>query len=476
MSQSIAKNTAFITAAFIGQKVISFVYFTLIARQIGATNTGKYFFALSFTTIFVVFIDLGLNQVLIRESARFKEKAQNYFSTILWAKIILAFLIYVVALITINLLGYPEEIRHLVYLSAITMVFDSLHLSIYGVIRAIGSLKYEAFSILASQFLTLILGLTFLYSGLPLIFLILAFTIPSFLNVCYASIILSSKYQIRLHPHFNKEILIMFLKIAAPFALAAIFARLYSYFDSVLLSKIAGDKAVGWYSIAYKITFAFQFIPMALIAAVYPRFSEYFINNKERLAYVFERSLKYLLIIVLPISLGIGILAKDIVLSIYSIDFLHSILPLQILMAGLVFSFLSFPVGALLNACNKQSTQTIIVFAVLIINIVLNLILIPHYTIIGAAVSATVGNALLTLIGYFFARRLAPVSHWFIGKSLLQTLLASAIMGLAVWQINFHWHYLMAIVGGGVVYSVCLFLFQVINKEQIKEAVLILKK
>ena len=195
---SIAKNTVFMTVASIGQKIISFGYFTLIARHIGAEGTGKYFFALSFTTVFVVFIDLGLNNVLIRESSRAKEKIQQYFSTVLFTKIFLGILTYIAASAAINWMGYPIETRHLVYLSAVTMLFDSLHLSIFGTLRALGNLKYEAIGIVASQFTTLILGTTFLYLDFPLISLIAAFTIPSFFNVCYSSIVLYKKYGIRL--------------------------------------------------------------------------------------------------------------------------------------------------------------------------------------------------------------------------------------------------------------------------------------
>lgn len=473
---SITKNTAFITLAYIGQKVISFVYFTIIARQIGAENTGKYFFALSFTTIFVVFIDLGLTQVLIRESARFKDKTANYFSTVLSAKLFFAFFTYLATIIAINLLGYSEETKHLVYLSAVTMVFDSLHLSIYGVIRAIGSLKYEAIGIIASQFITLALGSVFLYLDLPLIYLIAAFTIPSFLNVCYASLVMSKKYGIRLNLHLDKNDLKLFLRLAAPFALAAIFARIYSYIDSVLLSKMMGDSAVGWYSIAYKITFAFQFIPMALTASIYPRFSEYFLQDKESLASVFERSLKYLWIVVFPIAIGIAILARDIVLSIYSTDYFNSILPLQILILGLIFSFVSFPIGAFLNATNRQTTQTIIVFCVLVLNVVLNIILIPQYGVIGAAISATVGNVLLTAVGYYFISRSSNISHKFISLTFLQVLVAGVIMGLAVWQINIYANYLVAILGGALIYLVALFGVRGMTIPQIKEAFNLLKK
>ena len=86
---SITKNAAFMTLASIGQKIISFVYFAIIARNIGEEGTGRYFFALAFTTVFVVFVDLGLTSVLVREAAKTREKIQSYFSTILSVKIIL---------------------------------------------------------------------------------------------------------------------------------------------------------------------------------------------------------------------------------------------------------------------------------------------------------------------------------------------------------------------------------------------------
>lgn len=474
-SQSIAKNTFFITSALIGQKIISFVYFTLIARNIGAEGTGKYFFALSFTTVFVIFVDLGLTTVLVREAARIREKTQSYFSTILSVKIIFGLLSYVAAVAVINLLGYSEEIKYLVYLSGVTMLFDSLHLSIYGVLRALGNLKYEAIGIVGSQFITLVLGSVFLYSGFPLIFLILAFVIPSFINVCYASIVLYKNYQIKLLPRFNPEIFKYLGKIAIPFALAAIFARVYSYADSIILSKLAGNTAVGWYSIPYKITFAFQFIPLALVAALYPRFSEFFISDREKLVYYFERGIKYLLLIVLPIAIGISVLAKDIVLSIYTSEFLPSILPLQILMISLIFSFLSFPIGAFLNACNRQGTQTAIIFFILALNVILNFILIPIYGVAGAAVSALAGNILLTVIGYVFVQRISKLSNLRLFKDFFWLLISACIMGLAAWYVNQYAHYLIAIAVGAIVYPAMLFITRAVTKEQVKEVVALIK-
>lgn len=477
MLHSIARNTALMTIASIGQKIISFVYFTMIARMVGVEGTGKYFFALSFTAVFVVFVDLGFTNVLIRESAKLKSKIGEYFSTVLAIKLLFGFFSYIAVVITINYLPflfgadsvYDSEIRHMVYLSAVTMIFDSFHLTMYGMLRSIGNLKYEAVSIAVSQGTTLILGSIFIFFKFPLIFLILAFTIPSFLNFCFASFIVSHKYQISIIPKFNITVFKYLGKITIPFAIAGIFARVYSYIDSILISRLLDISAVGLYSIPYKITYAFQFIPLALVATIYPRFSEYFFNNKQKLSYIFEQGIKYLMIISFPIAVGIAVLARDIILTIYTQDYISSILPLRILIFSLIFSYLSFPIGAFLNACNKQVTQTVIVGTVMCLNIILNLLLIPNYGIAGASIAAFIGNFCLTIFGYLIVPKITKISHSFLLLSALRIGFAAIVMGLSVYMINSVSHFLFAILVGIVIYPMMLFVTKAVNMLQFKQ-------
>lgn len=457
------------TAASVGQKIIAFVYFAMIARTIGAEGTGKYFFALAFTTVFVIFVDLGFTNVLVREAAKARDKMQQYFSTVLSIKILFGILTYIAAVIAINLLGYPVETKHLVYLSAVTMLFDSLHLTIYGVLRSIGDLKWEAMGIVGSQGLTLILGSFFLFTGQPLIFLILAFTIPSALNALYAALVAWKKYALSLAPRFDKQTFYYLGRIAIPFAIAAIFARVYSYADTLILSKLAGDQAVGWYSIPYKITFAFQFIPLALVAALYPRFSEFFVKDKQRLAEVFHLGMKYLLVIAFPVAVGIAVLAHDIVFLLFTAEYLPSVLPLQILIMSLIFSFVSFPIGAFLNACNKQVAQTWIVGIVMVANIILNLILIPIYGVSGAAAAALVGNALLAVLGYMIVPQITKVNHWKMAKLILQLVISAAVMGFSVWYSLHYVATYTTIPIGGIVYVAMLFVTGAVKKDQLHE-------
>jgi len=464
------------TMASIGQKILAFLYFTLIARTLGVEDTGKYFLALSFTTVFVVFIDLGLTNVMIREIAKQKDFLQKYFSNIFFVKIFLAVLVYIAAIIFANVFGYGLEVRHMIYLSAVTMVFDTFHLTAYGALRAMHNVKYEAIGIVLSQGITLILGTIFLFLKFPLIFLIFAFTFASFVNFCFALWVLKNKYNISLKPRYDKLVFRHFLFIFLPFALAAIFARIYSYADTLILSKMMGNSFVGIYSIPYKITYAFQFIPVALVAALYPKLSDYYVSAREKMGEVLEFALKYLFVIVFPIAIGIMVLSEDLILFLYGKNYLPSVLPLQVLIMSLIFSYVSFPVGAFLNAAGRQTLQMKIVAFVTFVNIFANIWLIPEIGVVGAAIAAALGNFLLTAVGFYFIPKITKVDGGRIFSIFLRVAFAACIMGISVYALNMQIPFYLTIPVGAVIYIAMLFIFKVVSIPQIKELLLLVRK
>lgn len=473
---SIAKNASYMTIASVGQKMIAFVYFAIIARMLGPAQQGIYTTAMTFTTIMVVFVDLGFTNVLVREVAKAKDKAQEYLSTLLAVKIGLGIITYLATVMIVNILGYDDLLKLLIYVSAITMLFDSCHVTLYGVMRGFGTLRYEALMIFGSQLITLLFGSLFLFLKLPLVSLVLAFTIPGAINVIFAAVVLSKKFGIHFRPSFHKTAFFHLGKIAIPFAIAAVFARIYSYIDTILLERLMDATAAGWYAVPYKITFAFQFIPLALVAALYPKFSEYYAHNRQKLAYIFERGSKYLLLLAFPIAVGIGVLAPDIIGVIFGDTYAASVLPLQILIVSLIFSFISFPIGAFLNACDKQSTQTGIVAIVMVVNIVMNIILIPTYGPVGAAIAALTGNILLTVLGYLIMPHIAKISHIFIAKTVGQVSIAAGIMGLIVYYSNLHVHFTLSIMLGIVSYAILIYIFRIVTTSQLREAFSLVKK
>ena len=149
------------------------------------------------------------------------------------------------------------------------------------------------------------------------------------------------------------------------------------------MSKLLSAKELGWWSVPYKIAFAFQFIPVALSASVYPVFSSLFLTNKMAIGPLFEKSWRYLFAIIFPAAFGLIAIADPVVRKVFGQEFFPSIAPLRFLLLSLIFGFLSFITGALLNAVNKQKPQTGLMALVLVVNIILNLILLPRLGITG---------------------------------------------------------------------------------------------
>ncbi|MFC1702922.1 flippase [Patescibacteria group bacterium] len=453
MGGKVAKNTAYLTSAFVGQKVLSFVYFTIIARTVGVDGAGRYFIAVSFTTIWSVFVDLGLANVLVREVAKFPEKAQKLFANVLGMKVILAILSVLGANLTARLLGYPGETRLMIMIASAVMVLDSTHLVLYAVMRGYQNLKYEAIGVVSGQAVTITVGGTFLVMGLPLPFLILALLCGSTWNVIWSAWSLKRKFGVLPMFRLDGSVVRFFWSVTIPFALAGIFSRVYSYIDSIMLSKLISETSVGLYSVAYKIAFAFQFVPMAFAAAIYPAMSEYYVMDREKLGRLFAFSLKYLLALAMPLAFGIATLATPIIIAVYGIEFAGSILPLQVLMFSLVFAFLYWPAGSLLNACDRQAKNTLVMGLTMVGNIVLNAILIPRLSATGAAISALFGNMILFVGAFTFAHGLAPWHKRILVTASVKIFLSSVLMGAAILVLRPYVHFLLLIPVGVVVYG-----------------------
>ncbi|MBU1029559.1 flippase, partial [Patescibacteria group bacterium] len=303
----VVRNTAYLVAAFVGQKVLSFVYFTIVARVVGVEGAGKYFLAISLTTMFSIFVDLGLANVLVREVAKFPDKARSFLGNVLGLKIILAVLTVIATLITAHILNYHPETTLMITIACLVMVLDSIHLVLYAVMRGFQNLRYEAIGVVSGQAIIIASGTFFMLSGFPLYFLVVALLCGSTWNVLWGCLALVRKFKVWPSFRLDRTIIKFFWRITVPFALAGIFSRVYSYIDSVMLSKLVSENIVGIYGVAYKIAFAFQFMPMAFAAAMYPAMSEYYISDRRKLGYLLTAATAYLLLIVMPLSVGLAV-------------------------------------------------------------------------------------------------------------------------------------------------------------------------
>jgi len=463
---NIAKNTSYFTFALIMQKVISFSYFIILARNLAPENLGKYYLAISFTTIFAIFIDMGLANVLTREVAKTRENAGKLINNILTIKIPLFLICFIAVIVLANISGYPEITRHLIYLAAIPMVLDSFTVSFFAVIRGHHNLIFESIASVLVPLIMLVFGFIALKLSDSLIPLMLTLVLASVFNFIYALIVIIKKFKIKLKPEFDKKFIKLIIKITAPFALFAIFQRIYTNLDTVLLSILAGDKSAGLYQIAFKIIFALQFLPMAFTASLYPAFSLYWSKNREQLSISFARAINYLIIISLPISAGIIVLV-DKIIRLFKPEYLESILPLQIIMASPFFIFLNFPIGSLLNACDRQAVNTRNMGIVLLLSIALNLIFIPKWQETGASITVLITNLIMFVLGLYYIPKITKIYFLKIGKILLKSTIAVSYMGVFAFSFKNDINIFIIVILSSIIYFVLLYLLGGFKKEDV---------
>lgn len=456
----VARNTATLLVASVLQKVIAFVYFAVIARLAGVEDTGRYFFALSWTLLFTTVTDLGLTPVLIRESAKDPSKTGRYLGQVLALKLPLMLLAGLIATGGGFLISDSGATRAMVALASAVIILDAFSLTFYGVLRGHHLLAYEGIGLIIGQTITLLIGGAVLFFKLPLPLLVVALMAGSLYNAVASWWIVRAKLGIRTRLGWDAPFIKELARTALPFALAGAFVKIYTNADAVLLTHFKGEAAAGLYAVPYKLTFAFQFVPMAFTAALYPAMSRYWATDRARLGETLEKGLRYLALLSAPIVAGIMALAPEIVGFVYGKEYLPAAPALLILIPTLLFVFLDFPIGSLLNATDRQATQTKLMGLATLISLALNIALIPAYGVSGVAVASLVSHAALFCAGLAAVGKFLAWPARAFALDSLKIGAAALGMGLAVYFSKPYLPLLASIALGGIAYPAFVLLFR----------------
>jgi len=428
--QRLAKN---ISALFIGQfitSILSIILSIFIARTLGDVIFGRYSFALAFTTFFAIFSSLGYNTLLIRDVARDKSQASKYVSNILVIRLLLSLVIFPIIVLTINLMDYPAYTKDVVYLFGVYTLLESLSGVFSSTFRAFEKMEYEASIAILGNIIRVSLGFLVLFLGYGLIALALIFVYSGAFNLVIAALICEIKFvktKITIDLNFWKNS----IKIALPLCMLSIFGIIYIRIDTVMLSVMKGDAVVGWYAAAYNLVLGLKPIPLIFMGALLPLMSYYYASSKQSLKIAYEKAFKYLLILGLPLTVGTILNADKIILFLYGQEFSSSIIALQILAGDILLIFLYGSLGCLLISIDRQNLMATIAAFTAFVNVILNLILIPPLSYVGAAIATIVTETVLfVLYAYFISK------HFYVlpfHKIVIKPIVATLVMGFFIY-------------------------------------------
>jgi len=471
--QRVAKNTGALFTARVAGHVLGFFYMMYIARYLGPSNFGILAFALAFTGIFGVLTDFGLEPLTIREVARDKSLASKYLANISGMKIILVTVSFGLIALTINLLGYPKQTIKVIYLVSLSVIFSAFTTMFYSIFQAYERMEYQSLWQILNSALMLGGVIFAIKCNLSVVEFASVYFLVSTVGLAYSFTIFRMKFsnpalawslrKIEVDWSFWKPT----IKEALPFGLAITFMMIFYWIDSVMLSLMKGDAVVGWYNAAYRMVLVLLFIPNSFIAAIYPIMSKFYKISQNSLLLSFEKSFKYLTVLGIPIGVGTTLLAKRFILVIFGPEYMNSILPLEILVWSSVFIFMSQALGNLFNCLNRQSIVTKTTGICVALNVTLNLILIPKYSLIGASI-ATVLTEITSLILLFVWS--IEIGYSIPKKELLsitiKVLISSTLMGVSIMHF-YNLTLLKLIPLAALLYFILLFLTGGIGKEDV---------
>lgn len=466
--QKLTKNIGSLFGSQILSYIIGLIYTIYLVRYLGVEDYGIWSFALAVASIVGIFADFGLNTFMIREVARDKTLTNKYLNNIFSIKLVQVSILVIIVILVIKLLGYPQQTVFVLCFMMVFLIFSTFSGFFSSLFQAYEKLEYQSIAAILNSLLLLIGVLILMNNSLGLVIFAALYAFVALLILFYYLFISKNVFhfpypKLRIDWYFWKDT----IKIAAQFGLIGVISTIYVMIDSIMLSVMQGNDAVGLYNAAYRIVLLLLFIPGVINVAIFPVLSRLYGSSNNALEKIIEKYFKLMILCGIPIGVAITILSDHIIILLFGSAFQESAPALQILIWATVFTFGNAAFVQLLQSTNKQILLTKITFIGMIVNIILNLILIPKFSYIAASFNTLFTEVIIFAMVIYIVIRLRYIKK---GKILItdsiRIIFSSLIMGMFIWLFK-DLNLLILILISTFLYLILLFVLKGINNEDI---------
>lgn len=407
LKQTIFKNTFWLTIGTGASRVLNFVLMVFVIRILGATEYGKFSFALAFVSLFTVVADLGISTMLVREFAKEKEREKEFYSLIS-LKIILGLGMLILTIIGALFVTADTNIQKMIFILALYALTNSFIDTVYSFFQSRQKMEYQALAAVFGSLCLAVLGFFIVFYFPSARNLSLAFMSAGLITLFFLMIFFHQRV-LPLRVAWQKNIWKKFLFLSWPLAFTSFFALLYTYIDSVMLGYFGQIRENGFYNAAYRIAWMAYIFTGLAVTSFYPVLSRAFEESKERLQQIWNAQMELMTAFALPMMIGGIILAPRIIEFLYGKEFLPSVLALQILivMSGILLLYAAF--YQVLIVANHQKKLILAALFGAVVNIALNIILIPKYSLYGAAIASCITQLLLFFLFFIFTLKFTSI-------------------------------------------------------------------
>jgi O-antigen/teichoic acid export membrane protein len=374
-----------------GSAALLLVLFIIAGRVLGDTEFGKFSFALALGTIFETLMDFGLHQATVRAVARDKSRATEFLEHTFGIKLVWTSVALTALVATATLLRHEWDVRFACYMVGGALVMRSYMLTIRGVLQGLERFGWDSLVVLADRGLLLVIGTGALLAGTGLRGLAIAFVVARGLALA-VSAWLTRRQLGRIGIRYDPTIWRQLQTTALPLGFFLVVLNLYSYVDGVMLGVMRTDVETGLYTAAYRVYEGLTYAPSAIAAVLTPRLSGLFLSD--RLAHRRLSALGLAGSIALAILVAaVGyVVATPLMVLLFGSQFAAAARPFRVLCSGLVFVFAIWVMHAITISVNRERLLVKTAIVGLVVNVGLNLYVIPRMGTTGAALATVLGE------------------------------------------------------------------------------------
>jgi O-antigen/teichoic acid export membrane protein len=395
----ILQNSLILIAGRLFSRGMQLFLFIYAARELGVATYGIFSFAYATVTLFAVGMDLGLSPYLVQQLSRAPHRVGTLLSRALRLKAALIPLgLGAMLLAGVVLSREGTAMAALIILGAATAL-DSITALFNAVFEARQEMKYPALIIAVSNGIMSLTGLALLLHWPDIHLLCLVFALGALLRCAFSYFCFLRITGPPASPAAGGAGGSKMLRNAFPFALVTIFVTIYYYIDTLLLTAFCDAAVVGQYNAAYRLLEAPLFVIQAVTTALFPAASLFFAEDRLQLQRLTVRIFEKAAAFGLSIAVVTALVADDLVTFIYGPQYRAAgpILAVLIFSAALIMP--STICGTTLRATDRQMVSALVTGLGALLNIGLNLALIPTYAAMGAA-WATLATEVFVLAVY----------------------------------------------------------------------------
>ena len=464
MSQvkTIFKNMSWLLISQIIASVCAFIWTILMARYLGVSNYGIFGFATSFTAILAVTVDLGINTHVIRHVATDYDSAPKYLGNAMPLKSIFGIGTMILTLIILILMKTDELTLTVTLLFAIEMIIKSFINLLNGSFQAFEEGKYQGIGNTLLHIILLIFILITIFTDFGLIGISISYILANAITLIYTYYAFKNniaKPKFELDLEFCKQITVLSL----PFAVIGLLYTIYYSIDIVMLTNMVGSYASGIYNATYKLISVLTLFYSVYTAVIFPVMSKFFNDDESMLLISFEKSIKYLMLVIIPIAIATVFYSTDIIHLIYGHKYDAASSVLCILIWTVCLLFISGAANSLLNASHKEVAVTKIYAIAAVFNIVLNFVMIPYFSYNGAAITTVLSDLLIVIIQFYIIYNLGHRPNKKLYYDLVKIIAGSIILGIALYFLNLNmW---VALPVGIIIYFATVYLLRVFDDD-----------